>query len=253
MKNKAQEFDKKFDKGEDVSKYLDVSKAKRRPKPPASLTNNPGKYTTEGLAEAEFEPGSRGRVLKNLLGIKSKREMDRHEAQELFRALSESAAKYDRAHSFTGDDICSMHKAWLGGIYEWAGKYRLVNLSKGNFTFAAAKYIPGLMGKFEKGPLTKFTPCSFNSQDEIVNALAEVHAELVLIHPFRDGNGRVARMLATLMALQAGLPPLDFGMLRSKKREYYFRAIGAALEREYGPMRKVFSDVISRTLSKSRP
>ncbi len=34
----------------------------------------------------------------------------------------------------------------------------------------------------------------------------EVHEELVLIHPFREGNGRVARLLSTLMAFQAGLP-----------------------------------------------
>jgi len=47
--------------------------------------------------------------------------------------------------------------------------------------------------------------------EEVIKALAVVHTELVLIHPFRaEGNGRVARMLATLMALQAGLPPLDF-------------------------------------------
>jgi hypothetical protein len=37
----------------------------------------PSRYDTSTLIEAQFEPGSRGRVLKNLLGIKSKREMDR--------------------------------------------------------------------------------------------------------------------------------------------------------------------------------
>jgi len=41
--------------------------------------------------------------------------------------------------------------------------------------------------------------------------MAVVHVELVLIHPFRDGNGRVARILSILMGLQAGLPALDFG------------------------------------------
>jgi hypothetical protein len=35
-----------------------------------------------------------------------------------------------------------------------------------------------------------------------------VHAELVLIHPFRDGNGRCARLLSTLMGVHAGLPLL---------------------------------------------
>ncbi len=43
----------------------------------------------------------------------------------------------------------------------------------------------------------------------------------------REGNGCVARLLATLMALQAGLPPLDFGELKGKKRKEYFAAIRA--------------------------
>jgi len=70
----------------------------------------------------------------------------------------------------------------------------------------------------------------------------------VLIHPFREGSGRVARLLATLMVLQAGLPPLDFGELKGKKRKEYFAAVRAGLERDYKPMEEIFSGVILRTL-----
>ena len=42
--------------------------------------NRATRYDTERLTEAQFEPGSRGRVLKNLLGIRSKREIDALEA-----------------------------------------------------------------------------------------------------------------------------------------------------------------------------
>ena len=87
------------------------------------------------------------------------------------------------------------------------GKYRQVNLAKANFMFAAANQIPRLMEEFETGP------CRFDKIEKIARSLAVVHTELVLIHPFRDGNGRVARLLATLMALQGGLPPLDFSCL----------------------------------------
>jgi hypothetical protein len=48
-----------------------------------------GRYDVSELVEAQFEPGSRRRVLKNLLGIKRKREMDRLEGLEQLRALSE--------------------------------------------------------------------------------------------------------------------------------------------------------------------
>jgi cell filamentation protein len=206
-----------------------------------------GHYDASGLIEAQFEPGSRGRVLRNLLGIRSKREMDQVEAQEQLHTLEELVRIYDQTHRFTAADVRRIHKMWLEPIYAWAGKYRKVNLSKGDFPFAAANQIPRLMMEFEKGPLREYTPCRFTGMSEIARAIAVVHAELLLIHPFREGNGRVARLLAVLMALQAGLPPLDFGNIKGRKRQEYFRAVQAGLDRDYKPMEKVFSAVIRRT------
>jgi cell filamentation protein len=207
-----------------------------------------GRYKISHLEEAQFEPGSRGRVLKNLLRIKNKREMDRVEASEQLRALERLIVVYGRNHRFNAADICKIHGIWLGQIYTWAGHYRQVNLSKGEFPFAAAKQIPRLMANFERGLLRKFSPCRFPSMDEVVKAISAVHAELLLIHPFRDGNGRVARMLAILMALQADLPPLDFGSIRGHKRQQYYQAVQAGLERNYELMEKIFRTVIRRTL-----
>ncbi|MEE9614510.1 MAG: Fic family protein [Thermodesulfobacteriota bacterium] len=104
------------------------------------------------------------------------------------------------------------------------------------------------MVRLEKGPLRKYTPCRSASRNEIVKAIAIVHAELVLIHPFREGNGRIARLIATVMAMQAELPPLDFGGIKGKTRQKYFSAVQAGLDKDYEPMEKVFSAVISRTL-----
>jgi len=212
-----------------------------------------GRYDTSGRVEAQFEPGSQRRVLKNLLGIRHKREMDRVEAQEQLRAFHEVIRVYGRGHRFRAADLCRIHDIWLNNIYPWAGKYRQVNVSKGAFRFATAGQIPRLMEEFESGPLREFTPCRFDSVEEIARALAVVHVELLLIHPFREGNGRAARLLANLMALQAGLPPLDFSGLRGRKRKEYFMAIQAGLDREYKPMEGIFSDVIRKTLRRRKP
>ncbi len=123
-----------------------------------------------------------------------------------------------------------------------------MNLSKGEFPFAAAKQIPRLMTNLEKGPLREFTPCRFASMNVVVKAIAIVHTELLLIHPFRDGNDRAARMLTILMALQADLPPLDFSSIRPRKRQEYFEAVRAGLEQNYELMEKIFRTVIRRTL-----
>jgi cell filamentation protein, protein adenylyltransferase len=206
-----------------------------------------GRYDAVG-PEAEFQPGSRGRVFRNRLGIISVRELERTESAALLIASQEIIDETRVDQRFTAGEICRMHQLWLGEIYEWAGEYRGLNIAKGAFMFAAAIQIPRLMQDLERGPLREYTPCSFNTTAAQATALAIVHTELILIHPFRDGNGRCARLLAMLMGLQAGLPALDFGGIRGAKKREYIAAVHAGLSRDYDPMTKIFREVIVRTL-----
>lgn len=204
------------------------------------------KYIATG-PEAELQPGSRGRVLRNRLGITRIRDMNEAESQALLIAQDAALDHFGPEHRFTAADICDLHRLWLGPVYDWAGDYRSVNIGKGGFQFAHAPLIAGLMGELERGPLARHTPCRPGRDDATAAALAEVHAELILIHPFREGNGRLARLLALLMALQAGLPPLDFSPLAGRGRRAYIAAIHAALGRDYGPLTAMFGRVIARS------
>ncbi len=206
-----------------------------------------GRYEAHGV-EAEFEPGSRGRVLRNLAGIRSVREMDRQEYGALRAVTDRLIDETKMEQRFSAADVRRMHRLWLGDLYAWAGEYRQVNMVKDGFMFAAANQIPRLMQEFEQGPLQTFTPCHKADADKQAEALGVVHAELVLIHPFRDGNGRCSRLLATLMSMQAGLPPLNFDGLRGEAKRRYIVAIQAAMGRDYAPITAVFRAVIARTL-----
>jgi len=53
------------------------------------------------------------------------------------------------------------------------------------------------------------------------------------------------------MALQAGLPLLDFSMIATEKKNEYFTAVQAGLDKNYVPMGKLFAELIERTLSAS--
>lgn len=205
------------------------------------------RYSAHG-PEAEFERGSRGRVLRNLAGIRLVREMQRRESETLLAATELLIDSTRQDQRFSAHDIRAMHRTWLGEIYAWAGEYRQVNVAKGDFMFAAAGQVPRLMRDFEQGPLREFTPCRFADVEEQSRALAVVHAELILIHPFREGNGRCARLLSVLMGLQAGLPALDFGGIRAHEKRRYIGAIHAALDQDYAPMTGTFRRVIERTL-----
>ena len=207
-----------------------------------------GRYDVSESIEAQFEPGSNDTVLKNRLGITDQQEMDRVEAEALIKATDALFREYDADHRFSAGDVCHMHKIWLGGIYEWAGHYRSVNISKDEFTFAIAAQVQKLMGQFEAEQLRKYTPCTFERQDDVIKALAEVHTELVLIHPFREGNGRCSRVLASIMALQAGLPVLDFSVISGVKKSDYFAAIQAGMDRNYKQMEKLFAEVIENSI-----
>ena len=199
------------------------------------------------LPEAQAEPGSRGRVLRNLLGITRVRDMQLAESQALQLAQPRAIDTVSVNQRFTAADIRGLHRLWLGPIYVWAGDYRGVNLGKGGFQFATAALIPGLMENLERNELALLTPCRPASDDTVAEALAIVHAELILIHPFREGNGRIARLLALLMGLQAGLPPLDFSPLDGRGKRDYIAGIHAAMDRNYGKLTGTFRRAIDRT------
>ena len=141
--------------------------------------------------------------------------------------------------------MCEWHRHWLGNLYVWAGQYRSVNMGKGYFQFAAAHLIPKLMQTLENRFLSIYTPCNWMDDAQLVDALANVHIELILIHPFREGNGRLSRLLANVMALQAGQQMLDFSYLENNKSEY-FAAIQAGLDNAE-PMKLIFRQVLQET------
>ena len=101
------------------------------------------RYAAAG-SEAEFQPGSRGRVLRNFLGITKVREMEEAETQALIAAQRAARTLDGSNHRFTAD-IRRLHRMWLGSIYPWAGNYRTVNIGKGGLQFAHAPLVPRLM------------------------------------------------------------------------------------------------------------
>lgn len=124
-----------------------------------------------------------------------------------------------------------------------AGQERSVNLAKGGFHFAAAAQLPRLLYEFQRACLARFTPSYDMSGDELVTALSVTHVELVLMHPFREGNGRIARLLSDVMAVQAGHDILNYSRWNENREEYY-AAIQHGLAKNYEPMEALFKAVI---------
>jgi cell filamentation protein len=209
------------------------------------------RYITPKGPEAEFQPGSRRQVLRNRLHVTSKRDMDRIEYEALVGVQEKYLKKIDADTRFTVALLRRMHRDWLGKIYAWAGQYRTVDLQKGTFKWPPAVRVTENMAMFERDVLARHTPCRPGSLPDVAQRIAEVHAELLLIHPFREGNGRLARWLAELMSLQAGLPIPDYGFTGkggNQQQDFYLAAVTRAYVREYEPLAAFFASAITRRL-----
>ncbi len=81
----------------------------------------------------------------------------------------------------------TIHKYLFDEIYEFAGKFRTVNMSKGTFRFAPPMYLEAVLENIDKMPQSTF--------DEIF----EKYVEMNIAHPFREGNGRSTRIWLDLI------------------------------------------------------
>ena len=167
---------------------------------------------------------SRG-VLKNRLGIKSKKQLNNAETLLLFL-------------------LFSIHKYFFSALYDWAGKVRTVNISKDGVFFAPTKYIDKALETYNK--LLKTTlPKQSDTQDEISQKLAIIHNEFNIIHPFREGNGRTIRLYLDLIVASLGYDPIDWS---KKPNSIYVKACLAGVKGEHEIMEKI----IKKGLKKSK-
>lgn len=85
-------------------------------------------------------------------------------------------------------------------IYEWAGEYRKVDMTKKGTTFAKVENIDSLMNRcFERlNQKNYFQDLSFN---EFIENIVDFYCVTNMIHPFREGNGRTQRLFLTQLIM----------------------------------------------------
>ena len=194
------------------------------------------RYTAHGV-QGTSQSGPEGDVPPNRLGLKDLDDLAEAELrllQLLYEAVLVEALP-DR--TLVVDDLFTWHRRRLGNVYDWAGLLRTVNLSKGGFMFANAQLIPRLLEAFEVNYPARYKPARGMDRGTVIHGIAVTHVEIILIHPFREGNGRLSRLLADVMAVQSGREPLDYSGWDADK-ESYFGAIRSGQGNDYGPMER---------------
>lgn len=208
--------------------------------PSASEIISMARYDVTG-SEGEYQPGSYEKLLLNLPGITDPQEMNVVETDLLKDLYIQIFDNFPEELTF--QKLCHWHGAWLGNVYSWAGQTRTVDMSKPNIRFASPRQIPKLAEEFETRYLTCFAELPDLDDKKLIAFLAKAHVEFILIHPFREGNGRISRLLLDVMVTKAGAQPLDY-TLWDKYKDFYFKAIQAGLNDDYQYMERLIRDVL---------
>ena len=128
-------------------------------------------------------------------------EKSKQKAYELFES-----GFVDNIEVGTVKGLQQIHGYIFGGLYDFAGQIRTVNISKGGFAFASARFLRGSLEKIEQMPENTF--------EDIVNKYVEMN----VAHPFREGNGRSTRIWLDLILKKNLKQCVDWSLI--DKAEY---------------------------------
>jgi cell filamentation protein len=150
-------------------------------------------------------PGTQ--TLRNRLGITDPQLLDHAERSLVTERLSQRVPRgsFDLAH------LCAIHRHLFQDVYDWAGKLRTVEISKGQSQFQFRQYIPTGMADVHRR-LTRAGFLKGLPANEFAREAATIIGDINYIHPFREGNGRTQAQYLQQLAEQAG-HRLDFRLI----------------------------------------
>ncbi len=119
-------------------------------------------------------------------------------------ALFESSL-LDSIEIGTVNGLKQIHGYLFGGLYDFAGKIRTVNISKGGFKFAAAEFLPETLDQIEK------------MSEDSFGQIIDKYVEMNVAHPFREGNGRTTRIWLDLILKRSLKKCVDWSQINKKE------------------------------------
>jgi cell filamentation protein len=179
----------------------------------------------------------------NFLGLTTQEEINEAEAEGVVKAEF-FITGLETDTKITSSLVKKIHKKTFGHLYDWAGKWRTSTPTVGAYIPPEPKDLPNLMYQFEDELSYKLS--TIKSEDDLVDILAYAHHRFVYIHPFTNGNGRTARLLTDLIAILNGYEFIKLYYREGKEREIYIKAIRAADQYDYSPLK----DLIKKELKK---
>jgi len=148
--------------------------------------------------------------------------------------------------------ILKTHEIAFGWIYpDWAGNYRTIRVEYSGKEAPLPHEVPALVTNLCADLAERLKHLDLTQITQIIELLAWFQHRFVWIHPFQDYNGRLARMLTTLILLQLGLPPIEIKADTKQDRENYLQSMYSADERDYSKLENLIKEALDESLSKA--
>ena len=206
-------------------------------------------YHSNAIEGNVLAVGETREVVEHGLTLTGKPLKDQAEARNLSHALDflEQLAG-DNTTPIAENDIRQLHALVLHGIHDEAGAYRStpVSISGSDFSPPAPESVPAQMADFGSWLSKVSVPVedAFAGVTGLVVAAA-AHTWFVTVHPFIDGNGRVARLLMNLMLMRHGYP---IGVITKEDRLRYYDALEFSQASDLTPFVALLAECIEESL-----
>ena len=205
------------------------------------------KYDVSGNVEGQYVDEAQT-VLVNKPGITELEALQVAEEEALARAYASLVSETRMDTPMTCELLKHIHGHIFGGLYEWAGRWRTVQISKPGAIWPAAQFLDQSMKSFEQDVLTHVTASALGEDETFCRGVGEIQGEFLAIHPFREGNARTIKLMTDLLSLQTGRPLLIYDASEEGAKRYIEAARAALARKDYGPM----TDVIRQALESAR-
>lgn len=151
-------------------------------------------------------------IPRNRLGIETPDLLHEVEGTLLQQAYTRFITELDPSVRFDEDYFKSLHRDTYESLYEWAGLYRNVDMSKGGSLFCRAAYLERearrIFRELEQEQYLK--QAADGTVEKFAERLAHYQSELIALHPFYELNGRITRLFFDLIAVYNGYEPIDY-------------------------------------------
>ncbi|MEK6726509.1 MAG: Fic family protein [Deltaproteobacteria bacterium] len=201
----------------------------------------------EGVSEDLEEYESTTRFIESSLGIKSYKELAPHLAKGVERVMASLLIKKPEELQIISEFISGLHRDAFAELFpDWAGRYRDRDVKVGGHTPPPYYELAVLMRRYCEDVEARIS--SIGSEEHLIEALAFAEGRFLSIHPFRDFNGRVARMLLFAILYRLDLPPVELIPDEKDKegRDRYLKALSEADKSDWQPLAEIWKERLGK-------